>query len=321
MTQTFSSEDAARLRALEERRAERSRESTKIEAQIQALENRRAASGREVIVEIPVTCLVAVHLSDNDVADVVSVRCAPPDIRPGYVGPRRHFQSGNELLADEAMRLLESNIWIQSPVQWGFMIPTIVSISPSEVWTGSSTEVTITGSDFLTDASLAGPEGVIFSDLEIVSSSTMTATMKVSSTAPTGTDLPVTVCNSARNGYGRVTENVLTIMTSDARVPVVASMTIERAREIAVDSIHGVGGHEVEMVNDSSVVGWIGNPSSNIPDKARIRLSVTIAPAGPNGPVQLLCEANPGSATSLAVWRRCQDLAQLLASEISKRLP
>jgi hypothetical protein len=109
-------------------------------------------------------------------------------------------------------------------------------------------------------------------------------------------------------------------ITSDTSILVVGSVTIEQARELAVDSIHGISGHEVEMVNDSNVVGWIGNSFTNIPSKAEYRLSVTIAPVGPNGPVQLLCGASPRFASSLAGRGRCQELAQLLASEVSRRL-
>ena len=60
---------------------------------------------------------------------------------------------------------------------------------------------------------LAPPRGrgVSFTSIIVVNPTTITATMKVASTASTGTSLPVTVTNNATGGYGRVTAKLLTI--------------------------------------------------------------------------------------------------------------
>jgi hypothetical protein len=89
--------------------------------------------------------------------------------------------------------------------------PTLTSINPSSAATGSTTSVTITGSGFAAGLKLTGPKGATFSKVTIVNSTTITAKMKVSATATTGTDLGVTVTNDASAGYGKVTGDVLTI--------------------------------------------------------------------------------------------------------------
>jgi hypothetical protein len=45
----------------------------------------------------------------------------------------------------------------------------------------------------------------------VKNATTITATMKVAATAPTGTNLPVTVTDGSLNGYGRATASLLTI--------------------------------------------------------------------------------------------------------------
>jgi hypothetical protein len=52
---------------------------------------------------------------------------------------------------------------------------------------------------------------VSFTNVVVVNSTTITATMKVSATAPSGSDLSVTVTNDAAAGYGKVTSGVLNI--------------------------------------------------------------------------------------------------------------
>ena len=69
----------------------------------------------------------------------------------------------------------------------------------------------MTGTGFASGATLKGPSGVKFTKLVVVNSTTITATMTVSATAPTGTDLPVTVTNNATAGYGKVTAHIFSI--------------------------------------------------------------------------------------------------------------
>ena len=89
--------------------------------------------------------------------------------------------------------------------------PTLTSMSPSTAARGTSPKVTLTGTGFVTGAKVTGPTGVTFSTVVVVSATKITAKMKVSATAPTGTGLPVTVKNSAAAGSGVATANLLTI--------------------------------------------------------------------------------------------------------------
>ena len=89
--------------------------------------------------------------------------------------------------------------------------PTVKSIMPSSLVTGASKSVTITGTGYVSGATVTGPAGVTFSRIGVVSSTRITATVKVASGAKTGKDLPVTVINGAAGGGGRGTGKVLTI--------------------------------------------------------------------------------------------------------------
>jgi hypothetical protein len=89
--------------------------------------------------------------------------------------------------------------------------PTLTNISPPSVADGAVVSATITGTGFATGAKLTGPTGVTFSSVKVVNSTTITATMTVSATAPTGTNLPVTEKNSGTAGYGTATGDVLTV--------------------------------------------------------------------------------------------------------------
>ena len=89
--------------------------------------------------------------------------------------------------------------------------PQLASISPSSAARGTTTAVNLAGTGFATGATLTGPKGVTFTKVVVTSSTTITATMKVSATAPTGSNLSVTVTNDAAAGYGKVTGNILTI--------------------------------------------------------------------------------------------------------------
>jgi hypothetical protein len=89
--------------------------------------------------------------------------------------------------------------------------PTLTSISPASASQGSTTNATLTGTGFAAGAKVTGPKGVTFSNVIVVNSTTLAATMKVSATATTGTNLSVTVTNDAVGGYGKVTAGVLTI--------------------------------------------------------------------------------------------------------------
>jgi hypothetical protein len=89
--------------------------------------------------------------------------------------------------------------------------PTLTEISPSSAAQDTSTPVTLTGTGFAPGAQLKAPKGVTFTQVTVVNSTTITATMKVSATAPTGTNLAVTVTNNAAAGYGHDTGKILTV--------------------------------------------------------------------------------------------------------------
>ena len=90
--------------------------------------------------------------------------------------------------------------------------PTISSITPMSVTHGQAYTFTMTGAGFSSDAKLSGPNGVTFSSVSVNGSgTTITATMTVASTAPTGSNLPVTVTNGPLGFYGSATDAALTI--------------------------------------------------------------------------------------------------------------
>ena len=90
-------------------------------------------------------------------------------------------------------------------------VPTVKSISPSSLTPGTSTSVTIKGTGFVSGATVKGPSGVTFSEVKVVSSTKITATVKVASSAKAGKNLTVTVTNSVAGGGARGTGKVLTI--------------------------------------------------------------------------------------------------------------
>jgi hypothetical protein len=88
--------------------------------------------------------------------------------------------------------------------------PKVKSIVPLSV-AGGSRSVTITGTGFVSGATVTGPTGVKFSKVKVVSSTKITATVTVASSAKAGKNLTVTVTNNVAAGGGRGTGKVLTI--------------------------------------------------------------------------------------------------------------
>ncbi|MFL6238288.1 MAG: beta strand repeat-containing protein [Actinomycetes bacterium] len=91
--------------------------------------------------------------------------------------------------------------------------PHVTGISPSSVARGSSNiAVTITGTNFTGGTpKIVGPKGTTWTNVVIVNSTTITATLAVSSTATTGSNQAVTVTETAAVGSGASTFNGLTI--------------------------------------------------------------------------------------------------------------
>ena len=90
--------------------------------------------------------------------------------------------------------------------------PTLTAVDPSTVAPGSVTHITLTGSGFALGFRLVGPNGVTFSRASFKSSTTISAIMTVSASAPSGSNLPITVSNrTAAAGYGSGTGDLLNI--------------------------------------------------------------------------------------------------------------
>ncbi|MCW2498228.1 Calx-beta domain-containing protein, partial [Jatrophihabitans sp.] len=87
--------------------------------------------------------------------------------------------------------------------------PTVTAVSPSSVVHGSTVNVTITGTRFAAGATVA-MNNVAVSNVVVVNSTTITATFKVSKTAPLVTE-KVTVTNAAAAGGGVGSFNGVTI--------------------------------------------------------------------------------------------------------------
>ena len=93
--------------------------------------------------------------------------------------------------------------------------PRLISIAPNTVRRGHTYTVTLVGQYFAPGATLVGPTGVTFSHLSVgADGKTITATMKVTATAVTGTNLTVTVRNPSSVGSGRGSCACLTIRRS-----------------------------------------------------------------------------------------------------------
>ena len=115
------------------------------------------------------------------------------------------------------------------------------------------------------------------------------------------------------NGHGAA------VADATVSIPVVGSLTVDQAKVVAIEAVRGIGGRHAQVVDGQIVVGWIGNAFTNVPKWAEYRLSIVIS-GDPDGLVHLLCGAAPRFSTSLGGHRRCQDLAQLLAAEVGRRI-
>jgi hypothetical protein len=90
--------------------------------------------------------------------------------------------------------------------------PTVTGLSTPSVAPGSTTSETITGTGFVAGATVKGPNTkVTFSNVTVVNSTTITATMTVVVGAAPGTGLDVTVTDPAAGGYGVGSGAVLTV--------------------------------------------------------------------------------------------------------------
>ncbi len=89
--------------------------------------------------------------------------------------------------------------------------PHVTSVSPATFTRGTTSQVTITGSNFLPGVKVIGPSGVVFDGVVRVSATSITATASTSTTARRGTGKSLTVMNGRSGGYGSTTFDQLTV--------------------------------------------------------------------------------------------------------------
>ena len=130
---------------------------------------------------------------------------------------------------------------------------TVKSITPSSLKPGTSESVTVTGSGFLSGATLTGPTGVTFSKVKVVSSTKLTATVKVAANEKAGKDLAITVINGAASGEGRGTGKVLTIVAVAA--PTVKSITPSSLKPGTSESVTVTG---TDFLSGTTLTGPTG---------------------------------------------------------------
>lgn len=100
-----------------------------------------------------------------------------------------------------------------------------------------------------------------------------------------------------------------------AVAPVVALLPRDSAVRIAQEAVRRAGGKKVETVNGSVVVGWMGNPWTNLPKRSEYELAVSVSML-PDGSTQFMCSGRPRFGSQITGSARSQELASQLASEV-----
>ncbi len=149
---------------------------------------------------------------------------------------------------------------------------TVKSITPSSLKPGASEPVTVTGTGFLSGATLTGPTGVTFSKVKVVSSTKITASVKVASSAKGGKDLAVTVVNGVAVGGDRGTGKVLTILVA----PTVKSITPPSIKPGASESVTITG---TGFLSGATVTGPTGVTFSNVKVVSSTSITATVSVA------------------------------------------
>jgi len=88
------------------------------------------------------------------------------------------------------------------------------------------------------------------------------------------------------------------------------------ATGIATRAIQKVGGHDISVLDDGSVVGWIGSSLTNIPSKAEYMVAVARM-TQPDGSIVLACSSQPRFSTMAFGGRRSAGLTQRLVVEVT----
>lgn len=102
-----------------------------------------------------------------------------------------------------------------------------------------------------------------------------------------------------------------------ASVPVVAFVPTDSALTIAQEAVRRVGGRQVEGLNGSLVVGWIGSSWTNVSKYSEYEMGVFLSGLA-DGSTQFVCSGRPRFGSQLSGATRSQELAQRLATEVSR---
>ncbi len=89
--------------------------------------------------------------------------------------------------------------------------PEVTSMSRTTFTRGTTTEVTLRGTNFTPGVKVVGPSGVVFDGVTRVDATTITATASTSTRAVRGTTRVLTVINAKSGGYGSSTYGPLTV--------------------------------------------------------------------------------------------------------------
>jgi hypothetical protein len=92
---------------------------------------------------------------------------------------------------------------------------------------------------------------------------------------------------------------------------------IKSPTALSVRAISRAGGRDVKLVNGSTAIGWIGDPTTNVPDWQEYQLAVVVSPESDDRSCFTCC-ARPRWWAALAGATKSQRLAESLRAEIEK---
>ena len=113
--------------------------------------------------------------------------------------------------------------------------PTLTAMTPPAVGRGTTTAVSFAGTGLAAGATLTPPSGVTFSNVRVVNSTTLSATMSVDADRARKDNLPVTVTNGAAGGFGTARCDCLTVAAMLSAADQVASVGNSGPTELVFD--------------------------------------------------------------------------------------
>lgn len=99
-------------------------------------------------------------------------------------------------------------------------------------------------------------------------------------------------------------------------IPVATFVAPERADQVARSAIFHVGGHDVAVFADGTVIGWIGSSLTNIPRWAEYLVSVSRTDQ-PDGSIVFGCAGQPRFSSTALGASRSSELAEQLVAEVT----